>query len=106
MTITISLPEGYKDDKEKLPYDLIAPEILEELAKVMQYGAIKYEPYNWAKGMKWSRVFAALMRHMWAWWGGEDKDPETGFSHLSHAACCIQFLIAYEKRKVGVNDRP
>ena len=60
---------------------------------------------NWEKGMKWGRVFGALMRHMWAWWRGQDRDPETGFSHLSHAACCIAFLIAYEHRCIGEDDR-
>lgn len=61
---------------------------------------------NWELGMNWSRVFGALMRHMWAWWGGEKVDPETGKSHLWHAGCCIAFLIAYEERKVGNDDRP
>lgn len=60
---------------------------------------------NWEHGMKWSRPFGALMRHMWAWWRGEDKDPETGRSHLWHAGCCIAFLIAYEARGDGEDDR-
>lgn len=60
---------------------------------------------NWEHGMKWSRPFGALMRHMWAWWGGEPSDPETGRSHLWHAACCIAFLIAYEERGDGEDDR-
>lgn len=97
--------EGVKFDGDKLPYDLIPPELLESVAKVLQFGAKKYAPRNWEKGMSWGRVFSALMRHMWAWWRKEDKDPETGFSHLEHAACCIAFLIAYEKRGVGSDDR-
>ena len=56
--------------------------------------------------MSWGRVFAALMRHMWAWWRGEVNDPETGMSHLWHAATNIAFLLAFEARKVGVDDRP
>jgi len=61
---------------------------------------------NWEHGMKWGRPFAALMRHMWAWWGGEGKDPETGMSHLWHACACLAFLIAYEARGTGSDDRP
>lgn len=61
---------------------------------------------NWEQGMAWGRPFAALMRHMWAWWRGDDKDPETGLSHLWHAACCLAFLIAYEARGAGKDDRP
>lgn len=61
---------------------------------------------NWERGMAWSRPFSALMRHMWAWWRGEDFDPETGYSHLAHAACCILFLMTYRGRETGVDDRP
>lgn len=99
-------PEGRKDDQGKAPYHLLAPELLEGAAQVLAFGAEKYAPRNWEKGMDWHRPFSALMRHMWAWWRGEDKDPETGLSHLSHAACCVMFLTAYEQRKIGNDNRP
>jgi len=97
---------GVKFDHDKLPYDLIAPELLEATADVLKFGATKYGPRNWERGMLWSRPFGALMRHMWAWWRGESIDEETGKSHLHHAACCLMFLIAYEERKIGEDDRP
>lgn len=98
--------EGRKDDTDKLPFDLLAPEFLEDIAAVLRFGAAKYEPRNWEKGMAWNRPFAALMRHMWAWWKGEKLDKETGFSHLAHAACCIMFLLTYERRGIGKDNRP
>ncbi len=97
--------EGRKDDTGKLPWDLLPGDALEEIVKVLDFGARKYAPRNWERGMAWSRPFAALMRHMWAWWGGQDKDPETGISHLAHAGCCLFFLLGYEKRRIGVDDR-
>ena len=100
------MAEGRKDDSGKLPYHLLPPELLGATANVLQFGARKYGERNWEKGMAWSRPFAALMRHMWAWWNGEKADPETGMSHLWHASCCIAFLIAYEERKKGLDDRP
>lgn len=93
------------DSDKALQPELIAPEMIFSLSEVLAYGAKKYAPRNWEKGMDWSRCFGALMRHMWAWWRGEDRDPETGFSHLAHAACCLMFLIAYESRKVGNDNR-
>ena len=98
--------EGRKDDGDKAPYHLLAPEMLEATALVLGFGAKKYSARNWEKGMHWSRPFGALMRHMWAWWRGEACDPETGYSHLWHASCCIMFLVAYEARNVGSDDRP
>lgn len=99
---------GVKFDQDKIRYELLPPELLEETAKVLTFGAHKYADRNWELGMKWSRVFGGLMRHLWAWWNPfvPSTDPETGYSHLSHAACCLAFLIAYEKRNVGEDDRP
>ena len=98
--------EGKKDDEGKEPYDLLAPEMLDGVSKVLAFGARKYAPRNWERGMRWGRVYAAAMRHMWKWWRGEGVDSETGMSHLWHACCCLMFLIAYETRGVGEDDRP
>ena len=98
--------EAQKFDTDKPRYDLLPPELMEQTAKILTFGAKKYAARNWELGMDWSRVFGALQRHMWAWWGGEDKDPETGESHLAHACCCIAFLTAYEQRQAGTDDRP
>jgi hypothetical protein len=103
--ITQPSSQGRKDDQNKIQPELIAPEIITALASVLAYGAKKYSPRNWEKGMAWSRPYGALMRHMWAWWSCADKDEETKMSHLWHAACCIMFLIAYDSRGVGTDDR-
>ena len=101
----VPVPKFIKDDIAKTRYDLLPPELLEETARVLTFGAQKYSAHNWAQGASWSRYFSAMMRHMWAWWRGEDNDPETGFSHLAHAACCLSFLIAYQRRGLGEDDR-
>ena len=102
------ITEGIKHDVGKPRIELIPPELIFETAKVLTKGAIKYSDRNWEKGIIYSRVFGALMRHMWDWWWGRDRDDETGESHLAHAACCIAFLIAYESRNMpdGLDDRP
>lgn len=102
------LVSGYKADEDKVRLELLPPEFLFGVGQVLTFGAKKYADRNWELGMKWSRPFGALMRHMWAWWGGKgptnknflfgDLDPETQLSHLWHAGCCIAFLIAYEAR--------
>ena len=97
--------EGRKDDSAKPRMDLIPPELLLGVADVLTYGAAKYAPRNWEKGMSWGRVFGAMMRHMWAWWAGQRVDPESGLPHLHHAACCVAFLMAYEARGSGTDDR-
>ncbi len=98
--------EGRKDDQGKLPWNLLPPDAIDEVLRVLSVGAERYGDRNWERGMSWSRPFAALMRHMWAWWRGQDKDPDTGLSHLAHAGCNILFLLAYERRNAGHDDRP
>lgn len=99
-------PEGVKFDTDKDPWHLIPYDAVRGIAKVLAFGAKKYGDRNWELGMGWSRPFAALQRHLAAWWEGEKADPETGMSHLWHAGCCLFFLIAYELRGVGRDDRP
>lgn len=97
---------GVKHDDGKLPHHLLPLDVIEELSGVLQFGASKYSERNWELGMKWSRVFSAALRHLFAWWMKRGVDPETGRSHLAHALCCISFLLAYELREVGEDDRP
>lgn len=75
-----------KDDAGKLRYDLIPMEVLEALARVYTFGAKKYEDNNWKKGIKFSRVIAAMWRHAASWAMGRRDDPETGINHLAHLA--------------------
>jgi hypothetical protein len=95
------MEEGTKFDEGKLPLDLWSPYAIEETARVLAFGAIKYEPHNWAKGISYRRVFGALLRHLWAFWRGEEYDDEWGLHHLAHAMCCLMFLLHYE---VGPKD--
>jgi len=97
---------AHKDDQDKVRMELIPPELMTAVGNILTSGAIKYDDRNWEKGMDWSRAYGAMLRHQNAWWGGEDNDPETGRSHLWHVACCVTFLLTYEMRGVGKDDRP
>ena len=99
--------EGVKYDQGKLRYDLVPPEALREITKVLTFGASKYSDRNWELGISYGRVFGALLRHLWAWFSKAGPDKETGLSHLAHAGCCIFFLLTYECRKMeAFDDRP
>jgi hypothetical protein len=94
-----------KYDEDKPPMNLLSREALEQTAKVMAFGKEKYDAHNWRKGFAWSRPLSAAMRHIMAFNDGEDKDPESGLSHLAHAACCIMFLLEFEKTHQELDDR-
>lgn len=97
---------GKKHDGGKNRLDLIPVSTIIALGKVLTHGAGKYGDRNWEKGLDWNRPYGAALRHLTAWWDGEDLDKESGMSHLWHAACEISFLIEYEANQTGKDNRP
>lgn len=77
-------------------FDLIPVMPLTKLAEHYGAGAAKYDAHQWRKGYELSKSYSAAQRHLTAFWGGEDNDPETGTSHLAavmfHAMAMMQFL--------------
>lgn len=94
-----------KKDNEKIRLELLSPIALNEIAKVLTFGAKKYDDHNWRLGFKWSRLLGAALRHLLAFMGGEDKDPETDLSHLAHLGCCVMFLLEHEVTHKSLDDR-
>jgi hypothetical protein len=93
------------DSAGKLGLHKIPSEMLEELARVMDYGDNKYAPGNWKKGANWLDFLGSALRHIFKWRQGEDVDPESGCLHLAHAICNLTFLLWYSKHKRGHDDR-
>jgi hypothetical protein len=89
--------DGIKHDGSKPEYGLLPPFALDEVSKVLTFGAHKYDRGNW-KNLKdlERRYFDAAQRHMWAIKRGETLDPESNLHHLAHATCCLLFLIEAE----------
>lgn len=97
---------GTKYDSDKPRLELVSPTFIEATAEILTLGAKKYAPWNWSKGITYGRCFGALMRHLMAWWRGENLDKESGKSHLWHASCELMFLITFESEgRVELDDR-
>lgn len=93
---------GMKFDGGKDRWDLLPWKAVREVVSVLTYGAAKYKPFNWLMVNDANdRYFAAALRHLTAWRGGETIDPESGQRHLAHAACCVIFLLGFEVGEKG-----
>lgn len=92
--------EGVKYDEDKPKFSLMKPDALMEMVAVLTYGAKKYSPDNW-KHLENARqrYFDAANRHLWQWYGGEKKDPESGLHHLAHAMSSLMFLVQMDKEE-------
>jgi hypothetical protein len=92
----VSAELGVKHDGQKNRLDLLPFRALEEVAKVLTFGAEKYADNNWQKVRPRRRYFGAALRHLWARALGEQTDTDSGLPHLAHAACDILFLLSFD----------
>jgi hypothetical protein len=86
-----------KNDTGKNRISLIDPEFILLLGNILTFGAEKYEADNWKKCDDISRYKDALLRHIYSYLAGEKVDPESGMSHLGHAAFGLMCLNYFEK---------
>lgn len=87
---------GVKFDSDKVRWDLLPVEALEELAKVYTFGASKYSDRNWEKGLDYNRIYRAAIHHITDFWMGKNKDDESGLHSLAHCAFNVLALLHFE----------
>lgn len=90
---------GKKYDQGKLRWDLLPLDVVEKLVEIYEFGANKYEENSWRtikNGYK--RCRAALFRHLSAYDKGERLDPESGKSHLAHAAWNALSMVYFAEK--------
>ncbi|QNJ56889.1 hypothetical protein SEA_REINDEER_79 [Mycobacterium phage Reindeer] len=103
--MTVSSTGAQKAENDER-YDLIAAEPLRKLAKHFGVGAKKYADRNWEAGYEWHKSFAALNRHLWQFWNGEDIDPETGSPHIVAVMWHAMVLTEFMETHPEFDDRP
>ena len=96
---------GLKYDSGKAPLSLLDGDWLLGVARVLDFGKKKYAAHNWRQGIAISRLLDAALRHILAFNGGEDIDPESGLPHLDHASCCLMFAAGMMRTRPDLDDR-
>ena len=96
---------GIKQDGAKPSMSLLDRTALEQIVKVLDFGANKYDAHNWRKGIRYTRLIDAMLRHIHAYNDGENLDPESGLSHMAHVGCCVMFLLWMEQNRQDLDDR-
>lgn len=92
---------------KKLDLSLVPPSAIVALAEAFRDGEKKYSRFNWRKSKVPASVYyAALQRHMCAWYDGEDYDPESNVNHLAHAMACLAILVDASLCDTLADDRP
>lgn len=113
-----------KFDNDKVPLSLIDTDAMEELAKVLDFGAKKYARDNWREAFRCSdeeviknvyRYLDAAYRHLHAFQDYVDVlatekdvsivphigvDDDSELPHIAHAMCNIMFLTVWFKQRL------
>jgi hypothetical protein len=91
----------------KMPMSFVPAPVIAELGVAMLEGGLKYARHNYrAVGVRASVYYDATMRHLMAWWEGEDIDPDSGLSHITKAIASLVVLRDSMMRGNWVDDRP
>jgi hypothetical protein len=96
----------HNEGKPTLHTALTFPEALRGVARVTAYGEKKYARFNYLKGAPASQSIDCALRHLLAWYNGEDKDAESGLNHLDHFAWNAMRLADEMQRRPELDDRP
>ena len=92
---------------KKVPLSGMPAPVLLECGLVKLHGDLKYGRYNWREaGVRGSVYYDAAMRHLMAWYEGEDIDPDSGVHHLAHAMTGLSVLRDSQMRGNWTDDRP
>lgn len=106
--VAVDMGAGMKYDGGKPRMDLLlsgCPNALEQVSQILTFGAQKYAAHSWQTVPRGEdRYLAALLRHLTAHSKGENNDPESGMSHLAHAACNALFILELEARKCALDS--
>ena len=91
----------------KAPMSTVPATVLAEIGVAMLEGASKYGRHNYrAVSVRGSVYYDGVMRHLMAWWEGEDIDPDSGMSHVTKAITSLVVLRDAMMQGKFTDDRP
>ncbi|MBK6920582.1 MAG: hypothetical protein IPH07_24490 [Deltaproteobacteria bacterium] len=102
--MTKSAEEINAEKASKPRVDIVPPELMLAAGRGLGYGVQKHGQPPGADGYGTWRIagteqaeplthYACLLRHLLLWRAGEKFDPESGLSHLDHAAAQLAILL-------------
>lgn len=93
--------------RSKVPLSLAPPIAVAYMAHAFSDGANKYGPYNWRQYPVEARVYVdACLRHIHAWFEGEDIALDSEVHHLGHALACLAIILDAWTNDKLIDNRP
>lgn len=93
------MSEALRFNQGKPKWSLVDFKSMEPMIRVLEFGAQKYAPENWKKGLDTTEILESMMRHLAALMDGEETDPESGVSHMGHIQCNAMFYNYFKRQE-------
>lgn len=91
----------------KVPFSTVPTQVMAEVGLAMMEGALKYGRHNYREaGCRTSVYYDAAMRHMTAFWEGQDIDPDSGLPHIVKTIASLSVLRDCQLNGNAIDDRP
>lgn len=84
--------QGMRDNEHKPKWSYVDFQSLLPLVQVLEYGANKYAPNNWKKGLSVTETCESMLRHTFAFMNGENTDKESQLHHIGHIMANAMFI--------------
>lgn len=87
----------YNEDKRK--WSLVHFKSIEPMVEVLEYGAKKYAPENWKKGLDKKEILESMMRHLASLMDGDTLDEDSKCKHIGHIMCNAMFYEYHNNKE-------
>lgn len=96
---------GIRENEGKPRWSLVPQSSLLPMVRVLEFGADKYTPNNWQKGLTINEICESLKRHLDSFMEGEDNDKESKISHIGHIQANALFLSWMMENRPDLDNR-
>jgi len=92
---------------KKAPLGVVPPALMIGAAEAMQTGAAKYGPFNYRENKVQAVIYyEAILRHLFAWFDGQELAEDTNVHHLRHVAAGVGILLDALAEGNLIDNRP
>lgn len=97
---------GTRDNKGKLKWSLVDYKALEPMVRVLMQGEEHYGRDNWKKGLPYTEICESLLRHVYSFLDGNNRDSKSKLLEVGHILCNALFLSYMVLFRPDLDDRP
>lgn len=101
----MSVSQSERFNQSKLRWNLVDFQSTAEMLKVLEFGANKYAPDNWKKGLHREETLESIQRHLIELFNNKEFDDESKLHHMGHIMCNAMFYLYHHRNNSFAKTR-